>query len=53
MLGILDEPEKLGKNKHSSLFCLAICDEEKSFVTVKLQVKAIRTFLFGTDAEIE
>ncbi len=53
MLGILDEPEKLGKNKHSSLFCLAISDEEKSVITVKLQVNAISLFLFCTDAAVK
>ncbi len=53
MLGILDEPEKLDKNKHFSLFCSSISDEEKSFITIKLQVKAISPFLFGTNAEIK
>jgi hypothetical protein len=51
--GVLDKPEKLDKNKHSSLFCSSISDEEKSFITVKLQANAISLFLFCTEAGVK
>ncbi len=51
--GVLDDPKKLGMNKHSSLFCSAISDKQKSFITVKLQVNAISLFLFSTNAAVK
>ncbi len=53
MLGVLDESEKRGKNKHASLFCSAISDEEKSFKPFALEVKAISLFLFSTNAAVK
>ncbi len=30
----VDQPQKSAKNKHSSLFCPAVCDEEKSVMAL-------------------
>ncbi len=39
----------LEKDKHSRLFCPAISDEEKSFITLTLGINVIKKFYFITD----
>jgi hypothetical protein len=41
----------LAKCKHSSLFGLIVCDEEKSFITLTPGVSHIKRFFFITDKE--
>jgi hypothetical protein len=44
-LPMFDEPEKLARDKHSSLLCFAISDKEKSFTRMIPLVKVVKLFL--------